>query len=306
MKYKFLLIIALLFVYASSCEEDEIIEPFDHAAQALKDNDSLVKYMQNHFVDADGELQFISDNETAIYDFLDEDLIKKTVTITTYDDEEIDFNLYYYIHEQGVNDDSPTKVDWANVAYKGFQFESHINSDDELVYEEEVFDQNDWGIWADLYGYFADKSVIKGWSEGLIHFKSGTKLEEPLPDGTFEYVDTGKGILFIPSGLAYSNAGFGDIMPNTPLIFYVELNEVFRIDHDEDTVLSMFEDIDGDGDYADDDTDEDGVRNIYDSDDDGDGILTKDENPDPNGDGNPSDAQDTDGDGTPDYLDDDN
>ena len=32
-------------------------------------------------------------------------------------------------------------------------------------------------------------------------------------------------------------------------------------------------------------------------------ILTKNENPDPNGDNDLSDAQDTDGDGTPDYLD---
>lgn len=53
------------------------------------------------------------------------------------------------------------------------------------------------------------------------------------------------------------------------------------------------------------DTDGDGIPNYKDADDDGDNILTKDENPDPNGDGILDDAQDTDGDGTPDYLDDD-
>lgn len=53
------------------------------------------------------------------------------------------------------------------------------------------------------------------------------------------------------------------------------------------------------------DTDGDGLPDIIDADDDGDNILTKDENPDPNGDGILNDAQDTDGDGTPDYLDDD-
>lgn len=51
------------------------------------------------------------------------------------------------------------------------------------------------------------------------------------------------------------------------------------------------------------DTDGDGLPNFIDADDDGDNILTKDENPDPNGDGDLSDAQDTDGDGIPDYLD---
>lgn len=51
------------------------------------------------------------------------------------------------------------------------------------------------------------------------------------------------------------------------------------------------------------DTDGDGLPNYIDADDDGDNVLTKDENPDPNGDGDLSDAQDTDGDGIPDYLD---
>ncbi|MGA0277554.1 MAG: gliding motility-associated C-terminal domain-containing protein, partial [Candidatus Kariarchaeum pelagius] len=50
------------------------------------------------------------------------------------------------------------------------------------------------------------------------------------------------------------------------------------------------------------DTDGDGLYNYEDDDDDGDGIKTRDENSDPNGDGNPFDAYDSDGDGIPDYL----
>lgn len=50
-------------------------------------------------------------------------------------------------------------------------------------------------------------------------------------------------------------------------------------------------------------TDSDSLIDALDHDDDGDGILTADEAPDPNGDGDSVDAQDTDGDGTPDYLD---
>ena len=53
------------------------------------------------------------------------------------------------------------------------------------------------------------------------------------------------------------------------------------------------------------DTDGDGLLNFIDADDDGDNVLTEDENPDPNGDGDLSDAQDTDNDGVPDYLDND-
>lgn len=74
---------------------------------------------------------------------------------------------------------------------------------------------------------------------------------------------------------------------------------------DNDDILAALEDINGNGDLTDDDTDGDGIPNYLDVDDDGDNILTKNENPDDNGDGDISDAQDTDEDGVPDYLDDD-
>ncbi|MDC1161968.1 gliding motility-associated C-terminal domain-containing protein, partial [Tenacibaculum sp.] len=51
------------------------------------------------------------------------------------------------------------------------------------------------------------------------------------------------------------------------------------------------------------DTDEDGLPDFQDTDDDNDDILTINENPDPNGDGNPVDALDSNDNGIPDYLD---
>ena len=51
------------------------------------------------------------------------------------------------------------------------------------------------------------------------------------------------------------------------------------------------------------DTDNDGRPDFRDPDDDGDGIPTRFESPDPDMDGNPIDANDQDGDGVPDYLD---
>lgn len=74
---------------------------------------------------------------------------------------------------------------------------------------------------------------------------------------------------------------------------------------DNDGIPAELEDINGNGNLEDDDTDNDGIPNYIDADDDGDNILTKDEAPDPNEDGDISDAQDTDGNGTPDYLDND-
>ena len=67
------------------------------------------------------------------------------------------------------------------------------------------------------------------------------------------------------------------------------------VDDDQDGVPTIFE-IDGD-------SDGDGIPNYIDEDDDGDNVLTMNEIPDPNGDGDLSDAQDTDGDLIPDYLD---
>jgi hypothetical protein len=77
------------------------------------------------------------------------------------------------------------------------------------------------------------------------------------------------------------------------------------IDDDNDGVPTLLEDINGNGNLEDDDTDGDGIPNYKDADDDGDNVLTKRENPDLNDDGNIDDAQDTDADSIPDYLDDD-
>ncbi|ULC60846.1 hypothetical protein MBM09_07555 [Flaviramulus sp. BrNp1-15] len=83
-----------------------------------------------------------------------------------------------------------------------------------------------------------------------------------------------------------------------------EINTIL-VEDDNDGILAQLEDINGNGDLEDDDTDGDGLPNYIDADDDGDNILTASENPDPNGDGDLSDAQDTDGDNIPDYLDND-
>jgi hypothetical protein len=77
-------------------------------------------------------------------------------------------------------------------------------------------------------------------------------------------------------------------------------------DDDGDSILTINEDYDndvGDGDPTNDDTDNDGTPDYLDTDDDNDNVATIDENPDPNGDGDPDDAVDGDRDGTPDYLD---
>jgi hypothetical protein len=68
-----------------------------------------------------------------------------------------------------------------------------------------------------------------------------------------------------------------------------------NVDSDDDGLLDNAEGLIND-------TDKDEIPDYLDFDDDGDGILTKDENPDPNGDGYPEDAYDSDSNNIPDYL----
>lgn len=131
--------------------------------------------------------------------------------------------------------------------------------------------------------YLTLTGVIRGWSEIFPKFKTGSYVGNP--DGSITYSDFGAGIMFLPSGLAYYSSGTGGIAPYTPLIFSFKLYEVQRIDNDGDGIPSYLEDINGDGyirDYDDvgnygDDTDQDGIQDALDVDDDGDNVMTKDE-----------------------------
>ncbi|WP_242093724.1 hypothetical protein [Aestuariivivens sediminicola] len=85
---------------------------------------------------------------------------------------------------------------------------------------------------------------------------------------------------------------------NDTAIFTVDLEE-----DDNDGIPAEFEDLNGNGNYEDDDTDGDGIPNYLDQDDDGDNVFTTTEKPNFSDEDGLANAQDTDGDGTPDYLD---
>ena len=142
--------------------------------------------------------------------------------------------------------------------------------------------------------------VIRGWTYSFVHFKGGNNVTSNGEEINFD--NGGRGILFIPSGLGYRNGGTQNIPRNSNLIFTIELWDFVKgTDDDQDNVSSINEDIDGDGDPRNDDTDGNGRANYLDSDDDGDGVLTIDE--DANGDGDPrNDFSDPSKPTVPDYL----
>ena len=108
-----------------------------------------------------------------------------------------------------------------------------------------------------------------------------------------------------PSGLICEEIPDADvsIIEDYPAQGGTVMTETTFVDDDEDGIPSELEDINGNGNLEDDDTDGDSIPNYKDNDDDGDNVSTLLEKPDPNNDGLIDDAQDTDGDTIPDYLD---
>ena len=139
--------------------------------------------------------------------------------------------------------------------------------------------------------------VIRGFKEFLPELKAGDHSVNN--DGTYDLDHYGQGVFFIPSSLGYFDRNLLSIPKYSPLIFSVALHKVNAADHDNDGVLSRDEDPDGDGDPLNDDTDQDRNVNFLDTDDDNDGTPTREEY-DRDKDGI---ADDDDNDGTPDYLD---
>lgn len=284
-KFKHLFYSALVAVALYSCGSDNnTVVNFDHEAQAVIDNDSLVNFLKKNYYDTDSEtVKLIDNGQTALFD--DDKLVTKEVT-----ENEIDYKLYYYVNNIGTPvaptpQGFPTVMDSVYSKYRG----QRILNTEEL---SDDFDSNT--TWFPLSG------VIRGWTHGMIHFKGGKNITD---NGPITFEDAGKGILFIPSGLAYRNIGSSpSISPNENLMFYIELwSFVEDTDDDNDGVPSIFEDADGDGDPRNDDTDGDRIVNYADNDDDGDGVLTKNE--DANGDGDPrNDFSDPNNPTLPDYL----
>jgi len=278
MKIKnFVFILAIGFAIFS-CSKDDNSSNFDAAGQAVIDDAALVEYLQTHYLNEnDGGIWTITNAETSLMN-------DARLNVQNILKDEISYKLYFLIEDEGdLNSPSPTRADSVLTTYTGMTLDSV------------VFDSSDANIWLSL------TDVIDGWSYGFTNFKGGTRIVNP--DESFFYEDYGKGILFIPSGLGYSNYSQGFIPPNSPLIFEITLKDVNDSDHDHDGILSIFEDLDNDGNVKNDDTDGDTIPNYLDPDDDNDGILTINE--DANDDGDPTN-DDTDGDGLPDYLDTDN
>ena len=288
-----LMLLVFFILFNSSCSPDDVEEEpqRDYLEQSLEDDQQLVKYLKSHYfnyqdfinvTDQDKEIlidTIISENANlkSLFDFA----VQTSIPLASSEGETIDHKLYHIVIKEGIRiDDKPSIADSVYLSYKG------------KLLNGNTFDEKTNPVWFDT------ATVIRGFRYGLQYFSPGNFIQRE--DGTIDFNQFGRGLIFMPSGLGYFNSAQTNIPTYSPLIFEISMFTTNKADHDNDGVFSIDEDPNKDGNPYNDDTDEDGIINMYDEDDDGDGILTKDEL-----DGNDPDnlPDDSNNDGIPDYLD---
>ena len=292
MKKKLFFLFTFLLFFIQCSKDDNATPTYtarDYSEQVLVDQDLLENYLKTHTYnyedfynesDVDIKLDTITDDSSRLSLF--EQAKIKTVDVVDADGQIVSHNLYYIIAREGSNS-QPSVVDSVYVAYDG------------KLIDGSSFDNRKFPVWIDL------ANTLQGFREGVSELRTGKFSENS--NGIIDYSSFGVGLFFIPSGIGYfDNISSGSIPEYSPLIFAVKLMTYTDTDHDNDGILSIFEDIDGDNNPFGDDTDSDNLWNMYDVDDDGDGVLTINEL-DKN---NDSIIDDSNNDGIPDYLDPDN
>lgn len=271
-----LYLLALVTVFVS-CEPDDgpttSFQEEDRGEQQEKDRDSLLNYLNTHyynsaFFESGTNHKYTDIVITELEDGEDVPagntlLINAVETHTTVF---LDFDYEYYILRinQGEGG-SPKFPDAVRMRYEGSSLE-----------DGDVFDSRATPTDISLVGNgFSTFGTIKGWQLVIPEFNAAMDFDIDN-NGNVNYNNFGLGVMFLPSGLAYfSGITTGSAYDN--LIFKFELLQYEQADHDLDLIPSYLEDLDGDLDVNNDDTDEDGFPNYIDFDDDNDDVSTLDE-----------------------------
>ncbi|WP_299121197.1 peptidylprolyl isomerase [uncultured Tenacibaculum sp.] len=288
-KHFFYTAIVSVILYSCGTGSGNTIAAFDHKGQAVKDKDSIIKFLNNYYYDdTKDSIKPLVSGKTPLSQ--DSRVIKKSHTVN-----DIEYDLYHIVVKEGESPKgSPTAVDSVLTKYQVW----YSTKTSEFKLAETGATAQWWSLAVTTGAGFAP-SPIRGWAFGIPNFKAG--INDPI-NGPINYKKFGKGILIMPSGLAYQNRSANSVPANAQLIFYIDLLDfAVNTDHDLDKVPTILEDINKDGIFINDRTDDDALPNYLDSDDDGDGKLTKDE--DANGDGDPTnDFSDPNKPTVPDYL----
>jgi len=304
---KLFILMVLTSISIISCKKDDdtsgpdVIPIRDQGEQALEDDEALIVYLQTHFYNEedfqspaegfDYRIKFdsIAGTNADKTPLIDSDLLE-TKIVTRND---VDYTVYILKIREGVGA-HPTFADSTFQNYRG----ELLN----LI----SFDNTANPVWFDHPGTLSQANpgiAVVALTEALVEFggASGFNVND---DNTVQFTDDfGVGAVFLPSGLGYFNSAQGNIPAYSPLIFSFQLYKVNEADHDQDGIPSYLEDLDSDRILVNDDSDGNSLPNYLDSDDDGDGTLTKNEIT-INTDGSII-FPDTNGNGIPNYLDED-
>ena len=300
--YKGAIALLTFILVALACQPDDPdfqpVPDRDRTEQQAADSDSLINFLTTHYYNSEflqtGTNLTIDDiviTELAAgesvptgHTLLMDDVELKT---TTY--EGADYEYYILRLNQGGGAQAPNFTDKVRVNYEG-----------SLVEDGSVFDSSVNPADFNLVGFGVNSTTgtIRGWQLSIPEFNVASSFTDN-GDGTIQYNDYGLGVMFIPSGLGYFSRALIGIPVYSNLIFKFELYQTELNDHEGDNVPSYAEDLNGNLDVFDDDTDGDNIANYIDGDDDGDGVLTINEDID--GDGDPT--NDIGSNGIPRYLD---
>ena len=274
MTYKYnILFICSLIISVISCSPDEeddavSVPENDRTEQQVVDNDSLVGYLNTHYYNstevnamanptiADVVITELPEGET-----LPSGTALLMSAVETKETTYLDVEYQYYILKikQGEGASSPRFCDEVRVNYSGY------------LTDGTNFDGSSFPVKFDLV------SLIPGWSRVMPHFNTASSYVSNS-DGTVSFDGYGMGVMFLPSGLGYFATPRTSIPSYSNLIFKFELLQTETADHDSDNIPTYMEVAEeGDLNLYNKDTDGDLIADFNDTDDDGDGTLTKDE-----------------------------
>lgn len=226
-------------------------------------------------------------------DNADKRSLAEDVKEQTFNFQDVDYKLYTLVVREGEGRQA-TYADSVFMNYNG------------RLFTDERFDGSTTPLWFNLPGVLTSSGIsgnaVFGFANGVSSFKGASEIGQN-DDGTLKFSnDYGIGAIFIPAGLAYFSLAQGSIPAYSSIMFTIDLYDVVEnTDGDHDGVPNIIEDLNKNNTLLDDDTDGNFAQNFVDQDDDGDGILTRDEII-INTDGS-IEYPDTDGDKIPDYLD---
>ena len=270
----------LLSIFFISCKSDddngvEIIPPRDQGEQSIADDEAIISYLKTHFYNKedfdnpsngfDYKIRFdtIAGENSNKTPLMDSDLLSSEIITRN----EVNYTIYILKIREGAGA-HPTFADSTFQNYKG-----------ELL-NRTIFDNTVNPVWFDHPGTMTQDNpgiAVTGLTRALTQFGEASSFTVNSDNTVSWSDDFGIGAVFVPSGLAYFATSRPTIPVYSPLIFSFQLYRVNEADHDGDGIPSYMEDLDGDGDLTNDDTDGNRVPNYLDADDDGDGTPTRDE-----------------------------